>query len=140
MAYLLYGIYINHSIWYKLNDMTKYGAYITLIGALITILINVFLIPVFGYMASAWAHVASYGSMIIISFVFAEKHYKVKYDMINVLPYFLIALGMVVFSLYFNYPNLFWELVINTIFIIGFVGFAQYKDKILTVFLIKDKL
>ena len=140
MAYLLYGIYINHSIWYKLNDMTKYGAYITLIGALITILINVFLIPVFGYMASAWAHVASYGSMIIISFVFAEKHYKVKYDMINVLPYFLIAIGMVVFSLYFNYPNLFWELVINTIFIIGFVGFAQYKDKILTVFLIKDKL
>ncbi len=140
MAYLLYGIYINHSIWYKLNDMTKYGAYITLIGAVITILINVFLIPVFGYMASAWAHVASYGSMIIISFAFAEKHYKVKYDMINILPYFLIAIGMVVFSLYFNYPNLFWELVINSIFIIGFVGFAQYKDKILTVFLRKDKL
>ena len=65
MGYLLYGIYVNHSIWYKLNDLTRFGIYITLIGAVITILINVFLIPVFGYMASAWAHIASYGAMII---------------------------------------------------------------------------
>lgn len=139
MAYMLYGIYINHSIWYKLNDLTQYGAYITLIGAVITVLINVIFIPVFGYMASAWAHIASYGSMIIVSFVFAEKHYKINYGILKLLPYFIMATGMVIFGQYFNYPNLITELLINTIFVILFIGYAQYKDKMLTIFFGKQK-
>jgi len=139
MAYLFYGIYINHSIWYKLNDLTRFGIYITLIGAAITVLINVLLIPVYGYMASAWAHVASYGAMIIMSFIFAEKRYKVNYNMKHLIPYFLIAVSMVVFGRLFNYPGLFSELVINTILILFFIGFAQYQDKILTVFFRKNK-
>jgi O-antigen/teichoic acid export membrane protein len=134
MAYLLYGIYINHSIWYKLNDLTRFGAYITFIGAFITVLINVLFIPVFGYMASAWAHIASYGTMIVISFIFAEKYYKIRYDMVKVLPYFCMVIGMVVFGKYFVYPNLVSELLINTILIILFIGYAQYKDKLITVF------
>ncbi|MCX6253761.1 MAG: oligosaccharide flippase family protein [Bacteroidia bacterium] len=139
MAYLLYGIYINHSIWYKLNDLTRYGAYITLIGAIITVLINLIFIPIFGYMASAWAHIASYGSMIIVSFVFAEKYYKIQYNILKLLPYFIMAIGMVIFGQYFKYPNLISELVISTIFIVSFIGYAQYKDKLLTVFLGKQQ-
>jgi O-antigen/teichoic acid export membrane protein len=138
MAYLFYGIYVNHSIWYKLNDLTRYATYITLIGAFITVLVNVLFIPVFGYMASAWAHIASYGSMIILSFLFAEKHYKVHYNMIGLLPYFAIAVGMVTFSFYFRYPNLIAELGINTVFIALFIGYAQYKDRLLTTFLGKE--
>jgi O-antigen/teichoic acid export membrane protein len=139
MGYLLYGIYINHSIWYKLNDLTRYAVYITLIGAAITILINVIFIPEYGYMASAWAHVASYGSMIIMSFIFAEKHYKVKYDFIKLLPYFILAVAMVIFGQTFNYNSLITELLTNTVFIIIFVAIAQYKDKLLTVFLRKEE-
>jgi O-antigen/teichoic acid export membrane protein len=139
MAYLLYGIYINHSIWYKLTDLTRYGIYITLIGAFITILINVFFIPAYGYMASAWAHVASYGSMIIMSFIFAEKHYKIEYKIGTLIPYALLAAAMVFFGQFINYPNLAVELVINTILIILFVIYAQYKDKIITVFFKKAK-
>ncbi|MCE5347946.1 MAG: oligosaccharide flippase family protein [Bacteroidales bacterium] len=134
MGYLFYGIYVNHSIWYKLNDMTRFGIYITLIGTAITVIINVFLIPVYGYMASAWAHVISYGAMIIMSFGFAQSRYKVEYNMKRLIPYFIIVIGMVIFGQYFNYPNLITELIINTIFILAFIGFAQYKDKILTVF------
>ena len=88
MAYLLYGIYVNHSIWYKLNDLTRFGIYITVIGAIITVVINVLLIPVYGYMASAWAHLASYGAMIVMSFIFAEKHYKVNYNMVKLITIF----------------------------------------------------
>jgi len=139
MAYLLYGIYINHSIWYKLNDLTHYAVYITLIGAIITVLINVIFIPVFGYMASAWAHIASYGSMIIMSFVFAEKHFKIQYDIIKILPYFVMAISIVIFGLYFNYTNLLTELLINTVFLIFFIGYAQYKDRMLTIFFGRQK-
>jgi len=133
-AYLLYGVYVNHSIWYKLNDLTRYAVYITATGALITIIINVLFIPVFGYMASAWAHIASYGSMILLSFLFAEKHYKVNYDMKKLLPYAVMAVGFVAFGLTFNYPGQAWELVINTFLIIIFIAYAQYKDKLITTF------
>ncbi|MCX6325586.1 MAG: oligosaccharide flippase family protein [Bacteroidia bacterium] len=140
MAYLFYGVYVNHSIWYKLNDLTRFGIYITLIGAAITVLINVIFIPVYGYMASAWAHVASYGAMIIMSFIFAEKRYKVHYNMKELAPYFILAIGMVIFSQFFKYPNLFTELAINTVFVILFVIYAQYKDKVLTVFFKKEEI
>jgi hypothetical protein len=90
-------------------------------------------------MASAWAHIASYGTMIVISFIFAEKHYKVKYDIIRLLPYFVMAIGMVIFGRYFHYPNLVSELLINTVFIVIFIGYAQYKDRMLTVFFGREK-
>ena len=120
MAYLFYGIYVNHSIWYKLNDLTRFGIYITFVGAIITIIINVLLIPVYGYMASAWAHVASYGSMIILSFILAEKHYKVNYNMNKFVPYFIIAIGMVIFSIILITRICLLKLI-NTFFIVLFV-------------------
>ncbi|MCX6300926.1 MAG: oligosaccharide flippase family protein [Bacteroidia bacterium] len=138
MGYLLYGVYVNHSIWYKLNDLTRFGIYITVIGSIVTILINVLLIPVYGYIASAWAHIAAYGTMIIMSFIFARKHYKVKYNIRELIPYFVFAIGMVVFSRLYNYKNLVSELLINTIFIAAFIIYAQYQDKLLTVFLKKS--
>jgi O-antigen/teichoic acid export membrane protein len=139
MGYLLYGVYINHSIWYKLNDLTRFGIYITAIGAAITVIINVLLIPVYGYMASSWAHVASYGVMIMMSFVYARKHYKIEYNMKELVPYLVLAVGMVLFSQIFNYSNLFMELGINTLLIILFIIYAQYQDRILTVFFKRTK-
>ncbi len=135
MGYLLYGIYINHSIWYKLNDLTRFGIYITVIGTVITVSINVLLIPVYGYIASAWAHVAAYGAMIIMSFIFARKHYKIEYNMKELIPYFAVAVGMVIFSRLYNYGSMVSELIINTTFMAAFLAYAQYKDKLMTVFL-----
>jgi O-antigen/teichoic acid export membrane protein len=137
MAYLLYGIYINHSIWFKLNDLTKFGIYITVTGAFITIVINIVFIPVYGYMASAWAHVISYGSMIILSFILARKYYWVDYRMREVIPYFIIAIGMVVFSVTYDYKTIWIELAINTVMLASFIGYAQYKDKLINEFFSK---
>lgn len=138
MGYLLYGIYINHSIWYKLNDLTRFGVYITISGAVITVLLNVIFIPAYGYMASAWAHVASYGSMIALSFVFARKHYFIDYQITKIIPYFLIAVPMVIFGVYFEYGNTALKLFINTLLLIGFILYAQYKDKLISVFFRKE--
>ncbi|NLN29778.1 MAG: oligosaccharide flippase family protein [Bacteroidales bacterium] len=140
MGYLLYGIYVNHSIWYKLNDLTRFGIYITFSGALVTVLINVFLIPSYGYMASAWAHVASYGVMIILSFIMAEKRYKIDYGMIKMLPYFVIAVMIVVFVNFARYNNTAVELLINTMLLVSFILFAQYRDKLLTVIFGKENV
>jgi O-antigen/teichoic acid export membrane protein len=139
MGYLLYGIYVNHSIWYKLNDLTRFGAYITFAGAIITVSVNLVFVPSFGYMASAWAHVASYGSMIIISFFFARKHYVIEYKMIRQLPYFILAIAMIIFDLSFSYRSIFLRIIVNTVFIIIFISFAQYKDRLIGVFLGKQE-
>jgi O-antigen/teichoic acid export membrane protein len=138
MAYLFYGIYVNHSIWYKLNDLTRFGAYITFAGAVITVVINLIFIPGYGYMASAWAHIASYGSMIIISFIFARKYYPIEYKMMHLLPYFILTIALVIFDLNFNFENMWARLGVNTMFMCLFLGFAQYRDKLFNVFLKKE--
>src|SRR5690606_25019006 len=97
------------------------------------------LIPVYGYMASAWAHVASYGSMIIVSFIFAEKRFKVDYNMKQYIPYFAIAIGMVLFGKYFSYPGIVAELAVNTALILIFIAFAQYRDRIISVMIRKKE-
>jgi O-antigen/teichoic acid export membrane protein len=138
MGYLLYGIYLNHSVWYKINDLTRYAVYITATGTAITVSINWLLIPAFGYMASAWAHVASYGSMIILSFLLAEKHYKVNYEISKMIPYFIIAIAMTIFACCFKYKNLALEFIVNTSLMLIFIGYAQYKDGFLTLVFSKD--
>jgi O-antigen/teichoic acid export membrane protein len=110
-----------------------------LIGCIITIIINVTLIPVYGYMASAWAHVAAYGAMIVMSFIFAEKHYKIKYNMKELIPYFAMAVGMVLISRMVIYKNLIWELVINTFMILLFIFYAQFKDKTINILFKKNQ-
>ncbi len=134
MGYLFYGIYVNHSIWYKLNDMTRYGIYITFFGAVITVLVNVIFIPIYGYMASAWAHVASYASMIGLSFILAERHYKINYQMHRLIPYFIIVVGILIFNSFIKYRSLVTELLISSLFLILFVIFAQYRDKLVSIF------
>ena len=132
MAYLLYGIYMNHSIWYKINNLTRYGIYITLMGAAVTIAINALFIPAYGYMASAWAHVFSYLTMIIASFIFASNHYKVEYQISRLIPYFIMAILMVAFAELFQYKTIVSEIAVNTVFLIVFIAFAQYKDKLIS--------
>lgn len=139
MGYLLYGIYVNHSIWYKLNDLTRFGIYITLSGAVVTVLINVFLIPVYGYMASAWAHVASYGFMIILSFILASGYYRIDYNMGQLVPYFLLAIAIVSLARIIYYKNILTELLFNTGLLGLYVIYAQNNEKILTVLFRKNR-
>ena len=74
MANLCLGVYFNLSIWYKLTGQTKFGAGITIIGAIITLCINFLFIPTHGYMACAWATFVSYSVMMILSYMMVQKH------------------------------------------------------------------
>jgi O-antigen/teichoic acid export membrane protein len=81
MSHLFLGIFYNLSVWYKLTDRTLSGALISIIGAAITITLNLLLIPHIGYMGSAWATFACYASMMVISYVMGQKHYRIPYDL-----------------------------------------------------------
>ena len=91
LANMFLGIYYNLSIWYKLTNKTIIGAYITLTGAIITLVINYTFIPRFGYMACAWATFICYGSMMVLSFILGQKHYYVPYAWKKLLAYMIIV-------------------------------------------------
>ena len=80
LANVFLGIYYNQSIWYKLSGKTQYGAYIALIGAALTIGINVLFIPRYGYMASAWATFIVYAVQMVLSYFLGQKHYPIPYN------------------------------------------------------------
>jgi len=91
LANMFLGIYYNLSIWYKLTHKTIAGAYITLIGAAVTLVINYFFIPYFGYMACAWATFTCYFSMMVISFLWGQKDYRIPYAWKKLSTYILIV-------------------------------------------------
>ncbi|MDP4252963.1 MAG: oligosaccharide flippase family protein [Bacteroidota bacterium] len=90
-ANMFLGIYYNLSIWYKISHRTMAGAWITLIGAGITLIINYVFIPRYGYMASAWATFFCYGSMMLISYVWGQREYPVPYAWKKLVAYMVIV-------------------------------------------------
>ena len=91
LANMFLGIYYNLSIWYKLTHKTISGAYITLIGAVITLAINFVFIPYYSYMACAWATFFCYGSMMAISFTWGQKAYPIPYAWKKLCAYIIIV-------------------------------------------------
>jgi O-antigen/teichoic acid export membrane protein len=102
LANLFLGIYFNLSVWYKLTGQTKFGAYITLLGAVITLVINFVFIPKYSYTAAAWATLLSYGSMMVVSYFLSQKYYKTNYNLRS----FVFFLG---FALLFYLVSLLWK-------------------------------
>ena len=92
MANLVMGIFFNLSIWYKLTNKTKIGAVLVILGALITVVINLLFIPKYGFLASAWAHLICYSVMVVLSYLWSRKHYAVPYRIGRILVYMAFAL------------------------------------------------
>jgi O-antigen/teichoic acid export membrane protein len=92
IANVFLGIYFNQSIWYKLSGQTRFGAYIALGGAAITIVINFMFIPLYGYWASAWATLVVYGLQMVASYLLGQKYYPINYNLRKFVLYFGLAL------------------------------------------------
>jgi len=126
LANLCLGIYFNLAIWYKLTDRTRYGMYLSLIGAAITIGFNYIMIPKIGFMASAWATLAAYGCMMIYSYILGQKHYPVPYNISRIGSYLLLTIAISLLPYYiFEETNY----VINTAFVLIFMMFTFYLEK-----------
>ena len=105
-GYVCLGIYINLSVWYKLSDQTRYGLYISGIGALVTIGLNVLFIPRYSYMASAWTSLIAYLLMMILSWRWGQQNYPIPYRLTKNLAYLLTSVGLVYLSFYVFKRNL----------------------------------
>ncbi|HEY1010076.1 MAG TPA: oligosaccharide flippase family protein [Daejeonella sp.] len=114
-GYVSLGIYVNLSIWYKLSDQTRYGLYISGIGALLTIVLNLIFIPEYSYMASAWISLTVYSIMMVFSYVWGQKNYPIPYNLKKNISYLLASAAIVFVSFVVFNRNL---IIGNTLFII----------------------
>lgn len=94
LANLFLGVYYNLSVWYKVSEKTRFGAYLSVAGAAITIGLNILLIPTMSYMGSAWATLICYASMCVMSYVFSRRHYPISYNWKYISFYMISALSL----------------------------------------------
>lgn len=132
MANLFLGVYMNLSIWYKLVDKTIYGLYITIIGAILTVGLNILWIPTLGYMGSAYATLICYFVMTVIAYLFGQKYFAVPYSLKTIFSYISMALLLYIVSKSLNdyfFTNILLKQIIQSFVFILFAVFALMQFK-----------
>lgn len=127
-AEILKGIYFNLSFWYKLTDETYWGAYFSLIGCSVILALNVWLVPTYGYVASAWASVAGYGVITLLSYVIGQRKYPVSYPLGAMGMYLILAALLFGVAYGVHIENTLLRLVFRSLLLLVFVGYIIRKD------------
>ncbi len=136
LAYIFQGAYFNLSFWYKLNDKTQYGAYISLIGFIINVTLIVLLVTEIGYMGAALASLVTYFVMMIVSYVWGQKYLPVKYDFVSIGIYFVFAAVLYGASLLFAHcmhtyagvDDPWINMGFNTVLLLLYLAYLVKKD------------
>lgn len=125
IANFFFGIYYNLSTWYKVTDKTYVGTVVSWVGAGLTIAFNIVFIPVIGFMASAWATLLAYGTMMVISYFWGQKSYRIPYKSKKIFFFMLlsIGLGLLAYNLFDN------NFIFGNILAIIYVAIAIFIEK-----------
>ncbi|MFI5220190.1 MAG: oligosaccharide flippase family protein [Bacteroidia bacterium] len=132
MANLFLGIFYNLSMWYKLTGQTRFGAYFSIFGAVLTIVLLWLLIPQMGYVGAAWATLIVYAAMMIVSYITGQKNYPIPYDLPRILTYVILALIIYFASLGIEKllkPGDVAGFIISTFLLMVFAGFTFVLEK-----------
>lgn len=128
IANLFYGVVFNLSMWYKLIDRTRCGTVITIIGASVTMVCLIGLVPIIGYWGAALAHLGCYTTMMIVSYVWGQKVHPFPYNIKRMLLYFFIALGLYALSALCKPANTALMYIVNTFYLLAFIAFAFLNE------------
>ncbi len=125
LGYVCLGIYMNLSVWYRLSDQTRFGLYISLVGASLTIILNIILIPKYSYMGSAWVSMSAYFVMMVLSYVLGQKYYPIPYNLKRILAYLVVS-TIIAFSSFFLFDR---NIYIGNGMLIAFLAGIFYFEK-----------
>ena len=125
---IVMAIYFNLSFWYKLIDETRWGAYFSLTGCTILILMNIFLIPKYGYIACAWAGFTGYGVAMLLSYFVGQKKYPIQYDLKAIGMYVLLAAVLYLAAEYVPIDNIYLRMAYRTVLLILFIAYVVKRD------------
>ena len=126
-ANVFLGLLFNAGMWYKINQQTKYGAAISIIGASITLIGNFIFIPKFGFVACAWVTVLAYGIMLLVAYFWGQKNYPIPYELNRIIPILLVSLGGSALFHLFDVSR--WFNVILLLVVIVFIYIFEFRGK-----------
>jgi O-antigen/teichoic acid export membrane protein len=129
LANVFLGIYYNQSIWYKLSGQTKFGAYIAIGGACITILVNVIFIPKYGFYASAWATLIVYAAQMVASYLLGQKYYPIKYNLRKFGLYLGAALLFYGITRLLSIESSTTKFFVHNLLIMSYIGLVYSMEK-----------
>ncbi len=129
LANMFLGVFYNLSVWFKLTDKTKTGALISFAGAVVTVVLNFLLIPLMGYMGAAWATLACYAFMMVLSYLIGQRYYRIEYDLKSALKYLVAAL-IIYFLASLELLDITWtRVLLNTMLLLLFMVFVYGSEK-----------
>ena len=135
LANLFLGVYFNLSIWYKLTGKTSWGAWFSAIGAVITLVLNFWWIPlssdhlIYGYYGSAWATFICYGSMMILSYAFGQKYFHIKYNLKKFGGYLGLSVLLYLVSIFIRPDSLILRLGFHSFLLLIFAVIVWLIEK-----------
>jgi O-antigen/teichoic acid export membrane protein len=125
---LFFGIYFNLSVWYKLTDRTKWGAYFSISGCMATIAILVGFVPKYGFMACAYASFISNLLMMLASYFVGQKYFHVRYDLKSALIYGILTAACYFAAMQPQIDSEILKMTYRTAILLIFAGIAFKKD------------
>lgn len=130
LANVFFGMFYNLSVWYKLSGQTKYGAALSIFGAVLTIILNIILIPRTGYMGAAWTTLICYLSMLIASYIIGQKKYYIPYELWSIARIILLALLFYALSIFMeDYVSQRIKYIVNTTFLIFYLALLFFLER-----------
>lgn len=122
LGYLFFGIYYNMTVWYKLTDKTIYGTYISVGGAVLTIVLNYIFIPIYGYLGSAFVTTFVYLAMTVACYLLGQKYYPIPYPVWSDASYIVATTLLVYVVNLYEFENVIVGATVHTGVIIGWLG------------------
>ena len=126
--FILQGIFFNLSLWYKLTDKTMYGAWFSILGTFIIVVLNILLVPRYSYMGCAWAAFSCYFVIMVVSYYFGQKNMPIKYDLKTIGLYTAVTLLFYVISLFIKTPYTVVNVMLKSVLMVAFLILLVKRD------------
>lgn len=135
LANLFLGVYYNLSIWYKLVGKTIWGAWLSIIGAIITLVLNFWWIPlspdhlIYGYYGSAWATFICYFSIMVLSYLIGQRYFPIHYNLFKFFGYLGLSVLLYFASTLLVFDALYIRIFYHTVLLFVFIGVVLAIEK-----------
>lgn len=125
---LFSGMFYSQSLWYKISDKPIYGLYLGVFGAILTLGINIIFVPLFGFIAAAWAGTICFGGMVLVSYFLGQIFYPIPYNIKLIIFYIILGLGLFFLSNLFLSKPFWFRIGLNTFLISFFLLIVYWKE------------
>jgi len=127
-SFIFQGIFFNLSLWYKLTDKTMYGAWFSILGTIILVLLNIVLVPTYSYMGCACAAFACFFVIMVVSYFFGQKHMPIKYDFKTIGLYTIVTIVLYIISAFIKTPYTFVNIALKSVLMIAYLTLLIKRD------------